>query len=167
MTQAAAFQATYSDWKLIKTRKVVQIVFEVPVEKAGLAYEVLNGMPNFGSEVWCAVARLQQPKESAAQPRPSPDESPSAGGAPRAASKSFHELVPAQQAGILCHEPAFWKFLSEFYDGVLVTKESEASAFVREFCGVASRAQLTPELSLWKSMVSDYRAWMREPAVVA
>ena len=53
-----AFQATYSDFKLVKTRKVVQIVLEVPLEAAGHAYNVLGGMPTFGNEQWFAVARL-------------------------------------------------------------------------------------------------------------
>ena len=39
---AAAFRASYSDWKLIKTRSVVQIVFEVPLEAADEAYQVLD-----------------------------------------------------------------------------------------------------------------------------
>lgn len=53
-----AFQATYSDWKLIRTRRVVQIVLEVPVEQADQAYKVLGGMPLSGEETWVGVARL-------------------------------------------------------------------------------------------------------------
>jgi hypothetical protein len=55
---AAAFRASYADWKLIKTRSVVQIILEVPLESADAAYKVLGGMPNFGAEQWMAVARL-------------------------------------------------------------------------------------------------------------
>ncbi len=62
MNSPAAFSATYSDWRVIKGRKVVQIVFEVPLEASGHAYNVLSGMPNFGSEKWFAIARMQQPK---------------------------------------------------------------------------------------------------------
>lgn len=60
MTEPAAFSANYADWKVIKTRRVVQIVLEVPLEAAGHAYNVLGGMPNFGSEDWFAVARLNK-----------------------------------------------------------------------------------------------------------
>ena len=59
MTDKATFSATYSDWKVVKTRCVVQIVFEVPLEAAGHAYNVLNGMPRFGKEEWFAIARLK------------------------------------------------------------------------------------------------------------
>lgn len=62
MENPAAFSATYSDWRVIKGRKVVQIVFEVPLEASGHAYNVLGGMPNFGSEKWFGVARMNQPK---------------------------------------------------------------------------------------------------------
>jgi hypothetical protein len=56
----AAFSATYSDWRVIKGRKVVAITFEVPVEASGHAYNVLDGMPKFGAEQWFGIARLQK-----------------------------------------------------------------------------------------------------------
>lgn len=59
MTEKAAFSATYSDWRIVKGRKAVQIVFEVPLEAAHHAYNVLGGMPNFGSENWFAIARMK------------------------------------------------------------------------------------------------------------
>ena len=62
MTRSANFLATYSDMRLIKGRKVVQYVFEVPLEGANTAYEVLVGMPNPAAEVWCAIARLDPSK---------------------------------------------------------------------------------------------------------
>ena len=49
---------TYSDWKLIKTRGVVQIVIEVPLENWRQAVDLL-GMPNPSEEVHVAVARLK------------------------------------------------------------------------------------------------------------
>lgn len=55
----AAFSAVYSDWKLIKTRGVVSISFEVPLEAAGHAYNVLSGMPSFAEETRFAIARLK------------------------------------------------------------------------------------------------------------
>lgn len=60
MTDTAAFSATYSDWKLIKTRGVVQIVLEVPLKAAGHAYNVLGGMPDYENEKWVGVARLEK-----------------------------------------------------------------------------------------------------------
>ena len=56
----AAFTATYSDWKIIKTRGAVSISFEVPLKAVGHAYNVLGGMPDFGTEQWFAIARLEK-----------------------------------------------------------------------------------------------------------
>ena len=57
---AAIFRASYSDWKLIRTRKCVQIIFEVPLEGglAHAAYAALGGMPDPAAEAWVAIARL-------------------------------------------------------------------------------------------------------------
>lgn len=60
MTKPAAFSAYYSDWKVIKTRSVVQIVLEVPLKAADHAYQVLGGMPNFEAEKMVAVARMEE-----------------------------------------------------------------------------------------------------------
>ena len=59
----AAFEATYSEWRLIKTRQAIQIIFEVPLHRSDEAYQVLGGMPQPGSEQWFAIARLQQTLE--------------------------------------------------------------------------------------------------------
>ncbi len=47
----------------------MQLVFEVPIEDSNLAYNVLGGMPNPASEVWCAIARLTT-EATAQQPPP-------------------------------------------------------------------------------------------------
>lgn len=171
----AAFQATYSDWKLIRTRKVVQIVFEIPVEQSGLAYEVLGGMPRPDSEVWCAIARLKQQKESAAEPRPSSHAPHATGGAH---SKGWHELSPSQQAGVLSNEHPFYLFiynhprtpkeLQAFADAAATMNES-CARIIRSLCGVKSRSDLNTnnEAAMkWRVIVSDYRAWMCAPEVV-
>lgn len=62
MNKPAAFSATYSNWKVIQGRKVVQIVFEVPLEKADEAYQALGGMPDNSVSTWCAIAKLDPEK---------------------------------------------------------------------------------------------------------
>jgi hypothetical protein len=79
-----AFKATYSDWKLIKTRGVVQVVMEVPLSEADAAYQILGGMPDFSSERWFGIAPLKNPpaeKESSkapAEPQSATDKPPAA-----------------------------------------------------------------------------------------
>ena len=53
----AVIQATYHNIVFVKTRKVVQIVLEAPIEHAQHVIEVL-GTPNPAEEHWVAVARL-------------------------------------------------------------------------------------------------------------
>lgn len=58
-TRSAAFRATYSDFRLVKGRKVVQFVFEVPLEAADEAFKAVGGMPNPMAEQWFAIAKLE------------------------------------------------------------------------------------------------------------
>jgi len=169
MTDRAAFQATYSDWRLIKGRKVVQIVFELPLEKASLAYESLGGMPNPASEVWCAIARmnLKEVMPDTAHDNTGPhnavprsqDEIPSkAGGAQR---RPFTSLPLTQQSAILCADPVFRSFLNEEYGCDCHDDESTAAA-LRKRCNVTSRADIKPgtmAASLFIQIREQFIAW--------
>lgn len=175
---AAAFQATYSDWRIIKGRKVVQVVFELPIEKADEAYQVLGGMPIAANETWCGIARLdlsqrRSPEVAETKPRPVP---PEPVGADRT-KRAFNELPPAQQAGMLCNEQAFRVFLKEKHpqtwrdcdpglNGSPFANDQAASV-VRELCKVNSRSELNGNNNTeWTSLVLAYRLWQNEPSVV-
>jgi len=144
MTEPAIFKAAYADFRLIKTRGVVSISFELPVEQAQAALDVLGGMPVAATEVWCAVARLK-PEKEVVQHKPVPngnyetvprqsdtqpsdgapnseldsrDGSQNSGGAPgadKAPRRRFASLPLPQQAAMLCQEGAFRVFLLEQY----------------------------------------------------
>lgn len=62
MEEPAAFTATYSDLKVVRTRQVVQFIFEVPLEAADHAINVLGGMPSPMQERWFAIARMDNSK---------------------------------------------------------------------------------------------------------
>lgn len=141
----ATFAACYADWKLIKTRKTVQIILEVPVEKSNEAYAALNGMPNAGEEIWVAVARLDPTKIKSGASASGRDEDGQLG---RSASSRPHKPVAAerrltQRAGILCADPLFHKWLGQISKMENVTEE-EATVYVRNKCGVASRKEIVP-----------------------
>jgi hypothetical protein len=156
---AAAFSATYSDWKVIKGRKVVQVVFEVPIESADLAYQVVGGMPHPGTEAWFGIAKLdprQQQKEPSA-PRKAP--------VPTAQPRQSHPAgAPsyAKQLGIACNEPAFWDFVREKLPRngcIAVTDEKQAADAVRFLCGVKSRSETikgTPAGDKARDLLLDY-----------
>lgn len=99
----------------------------------------------------------QQPAHTK-QPR---QPSSSADGAER---RSWGDLPPAQQAGIRCAEPAFWRFLNETSsEADVIDNADKAATYVRLICGIESRAELTGDHRarlIWRDLDSKYRAWM-------
>lgn len=132
-------KATYADLKTVKTRSTCQLILELPIE-ALTDVVALLGAPVPGNEVWVAVARLrpeavQQEPEQLETPRP---------------LKSL-----AQIAGIICNEPAFWKYIH-------VANADEAAKYVRGHCGVTSRAALDSNedaAQAFRTLKADYIIW--------
>lgn len=94
---------------------------------------------------------------------------------PARARKSWHEMSPATQAGILCNDMSFQKFLSESYEerwrgfAMEVSPDDRAAAIVRTICGVQSRAEISGFANAegrWINLVHNYRKWQIEPSVV-
>jgi phage recombination protein Bet len=90
-------------------------------------------------------------------------------------SDKWDALGPVAQAGTLCSKEAFWNFLHEIH-GMTLTKNPKenselAAVFVRQICGVSSRARLADPHTLaaakWRQLVADYRAWQRTPDLEA
>lgn len=161
---AAAFKATYAEWRVIKTRATVQLVFELPIEQADEAYQALGGMPIAAREVWCAIARLNLVGSSAVEH--GAVNASVAGSIPaRSSTRAFHELAPAQQAGILCNERAFRLFLAEKFD-MPIPDPDEAASVIRHHCKVKSRAEIKSDNGDWSGLVLAYRLWQREPEYV-
>ena len=63
-----AFRASYADFKIIKTRSVVQVIFEVPIEAADDVWKALGGVPTASSERWFGIAPLD-PSVAASPPK--------------------------------------------------------------------------------------------------
>lgn len=143
-----AILGTYSDFKLVKTRSVVQVVIEVPLERAHEVTE-LFGLPQPGAEVLIGMARL----------RP---------GTQRIEAPANEDRPPAklsQLAGILCNEGGFRVFLSE--NGFPSDSTEKAASAVRLVCGVRSRADLDTNADAavkFRELRGQYDAWRRVPA---
>jgi hypothetical protein len=165
---STAFKATYSDWKLIKTRGVVQVVMEVPLADADAAYDVLGGMPIHGKERWFGIAALKSTaEEAAAKPRQEIPHDSRPDGAKR--KMDWRDMQPAAQAGLRCAEPLFRAFLREVkrYGHC---DEEEAAIAVRDMCGVKSRADLGTVHAarvIWHQLDSEYLAWRAKERVGA
>jgi hypothetical protein len=170
---AAAFQATYSDWRIVKGRKVVQVVFELPLEQADTAYQVLGGMPIAAHEVWCGIARLKQGKEGDAiagvVSPPSPVVTPPRSTLTRAPSgadkRPFAEMPLPQQAGMLSQDRAFRLFLAEKFD-MPIPDPDEAADVIRHHCKIKSRADIKSDNVGWSELVLGYQVWKRAAEIV-
>lgn len=175
MADPAAFSATYSDWRLIRSRKVVQIVLEVPLEAADRAYEVLGGMPNPAAETWCGVARINPQREGSAIAAPTahdtdhtePSQPAPVPTTPARASRPFIEMPYSEQAGMLCNDMSFRKFLREKAHQYNANNAETAKQAVRRYCTVESLTEILPSTEAenrWNLLVSAYRAWERAPS---
>lgn len=165
-----AFRAAYSDWKVVKTRSCVQVVFEVPIELADEAYKVLGGMPQPSKSVWCGVARLnEKTKEDADKdgdarlpsdlddhaggvrpavatptlttPTPPPPTVPR-NTAGEAERRDWSALSYSTRAGIRCNEPIFRAFLREICGKPDARSADGAATAIRELCEVESRGDI-------------------------
>lgn len=155
MNAPAAIQGDYVDLRFIKSRKVCQIVIEVPIE-AGASFVAAFGTPNPATSVPVALARI----DPNAKPEPVKER------------RKWDELSIAQQAGIMCNEKGFQKFIQErqarssIHGPVDVTVD-DAAQYVRQLCGVNSRAHIEgkPEAErIFRDLKITYDNWLRVPA---
>lgn len=123
---AAAIKATFSDFKIIKSRNVAVLHFEVPLEGADAALAALGGLPQPASERWCGIARLTD--EAAHKPD---------------ARERYAQKSPGEQAviraALLTKDDAFQQWI-----GGPTTNDpiAHASRAIRNHCGIDSRAEL-------------------------
>ena len=141
-----AIQGTFADLKSVKTRSVVQMVIEIPIEQAERVVSMF-GFPQPGAEIAVAVARLDPEKAKG---------SVGARETPAKPKKRFHELPLSQQAALRCQDGGFREFLTAEH---AMIRNSDAADFVRRWCEVKSRAELDSNAkaaSLWTSLNYGY-----------
>ncbi|MDB5531568.1 MAG: Bcep22 gp19 [Devosia sp.] len=151
MTDAAIIQATYSEWKMVKTRKVLVLSFEVPLE-AQAAVQAALGTPMPDAETWVAIARLR-PEATVAEI--ATVEPPAIEHQPEPPLRKPAKL--AQLAGIMCNEGAFLRFSGS-------KNADEAANWLRGHCNVVSRADLDTNEDAaitFRRIKAEYDFWMR------
>jgi hypothetical protein len=62
-----AIKATFADWRTVKSRKMLQLIFEVPLETQAEVLTTL-GAPMPDRDIWVALARLNPMTESEVMP---------------------------------------------------------------------------------------------------
>jgi hypothetical protein len=159
---AQTFAGVFTDFKLVKTRNVAQVIVEVPIEAADQALATLGGLPRADQSPWVAVARLNC---TSVNPPAEPETS---------SVKIKRDWPMASQIHLRCQEPSLWKFLQEHHDFAPLWKRARnfglefggevAAEVVREWCGVTSRAQIIPgsyAAERWHSLEAEYEQFQR------
>lgn len=148
-----AFSATFSDLKLVKTRQVAQLIFEVPIEQFDQAYEILGGVPVPGKERWFGIAAIKTPKQQEVAEEPSREK------------MNWRDMQPAAQCALRCSDATFRAFLMEehsFRPRGGESHEEQATHFLRSFFGIQSRSELGTDHRkrvLWKQLDDQFQAW--------
>lgn len=148
MDKPAAIRGCFSDFKIIRTRKLCQIIIEVPIEQADSALAALGGVPRSDDEKWVAIARLDINAMKA--PLPHPKE-----------RREFFTLPMPNQAGIRSDDLKFQLWLGATYGGVFQNVD-DCAQVIREICGVKSRKEILPGTAAgdkWVSLLREYEGY--------
>lgn len=111
----AAFQGTFADFKIVKSRGVAQFTVETPLTSADAALAALGGVPRPDAEVWVAIARLVV--------KPAPDKP---------------ERSASQRAWALCQSMRFGEWIGETLSG----NPEYVAETLRHKLGIKSRSEL-------------------------
>jgi hypothetical protein len=152
MADERVISATFHTYRPVAGRKVLQLVFEVALEKDAETLSIL-GYPNIAEPNWYAIARLQG--------RPTVAESltvSEANGLPKQEpSDEGKDLV--RQCALTCKDVRFHTFLAN-KGWMEVVGEETATDRVRKMLGVKSRGELglnDVAQRKWKMLHAEYR----------
>lgn len=144
MRDHTVIDATFSDYRTVKSRSVLQLILEVPIERQADVFAAL-GFPMPSAPVWCAVVRLKDKPGDHATPQPV--KAPSA--APVAARERYRlgdkGEQAVQRAGILAKDEQFQEWLRYSERVIGSCDEAKAADYIRAWCMVGSRREIASD----------------------
>ncbi len=146
MTDRAAIAGVFADMKSVKTRSVVQMIVEIPIEQAEAVVQMF-GYPKPGAEVPVAVARLKA-KPSAEIVS---DDTPTL---QKRQPRRWEDMPPSQAAALACQSLPFRQWLG-------ATCAATADEQLKLMLGISSKSELDTDpvaAEMWKAQLSSYRA---------
>lgn len=162
MSAPAAISGSFADYRLVKSRSVLQLVIEVPVEQQGAAFAAL-GYPLPGTEIPVAVARMNSPagthqpsneRIEATGSSPGKD-APRPVGEPSSAYQRYHNASAPQRAvmraAMLAKDVRFRAWIPQQDDCPFGTpfdtvSETEAEIYIRTRCCGSNSRKLIAEV---------------------
>lgn len=180
MSEHCIIRADFSNWRPIQGRKVMQLIFEVPIEEAEAALKML-GIPQPGASTWCAIALLENGKPAgersagSQKQMPKPSENSAVAGNPTGhelkhtnvntaetgtseTHRKFADLPLSQQAAIRCGDAMFQEYLKR-------DNADAAADEVRLYCEVESRSEINLRAdsgARWLQLEAKYQAWLTD-----
>jgi hypothetical protein len=121
MSAPRVIKATFHDWRTVKGRKQLQLVFEVALEEQQTVLTML-GPPESSGSKWCAIALLDLKAAQA-----------------RGADK--HERSLAERCAILCNDVRFRDFLAQTW-GIRYLDAASTDAAIKARLGIVSKTEL-------------------------
>jgi hypothetical protein len=180
LSDLRGIEADFATWRPVQGRKVLQLVFEVPLENTQHVLDML-GIPQPGESKWCAIALLRNGSNAGERSNSKAGNTPSASGAfsekigesapsstpshtiassaengtsdvqANAAKKPWSEYSRSQQAFILIRDPAF----RDYFDAA---DQSFCDKKLKQHLRIASKSELDDPSnhSRWDEFVALY-----------
>lgn len=148
MIAAAIIRGVFVDLRTLPSRGIARVTVEIPIEAANDALAKLGGFPLPSETRWVAVALLAPETDEPAPPsvpgpaKQMPVEPAATAPSMTVGGRPWRDLKFAQQAGIMCSDSDFQAWLGVPSDIDKASMAARAAAFVRQRCGVTSRAEL-------------------------
>jgi hypothetical protein len=174
MSDARAIRACYSEWRMIKSRNALQLVFEVSLEQQEEVLRML-GAPMPGQEKWCGIAVLKSDAPTPAM------EDATKQHKSMVAKERYLQMPEWEKARarsvLLCKDKQFQNWLRQDhpYDwhGALVNShpstpaEEIAAICLRKWLVIESRKDIATEESAYKAFISLETAFRRATGQMA
>lgn len=155
MTKPAALQADFTSYKPVPSRKVLQLVFEVPLETQEQTFKVL-GYPTPGESTWVAVARLDTKPQAQAEGATAPNK-----------THSWDTMSRSQRAAVKCGDRGFQIWLcndhrpqnGRCWPQPGMTATEKADLVLKESLGITSKRELDvpgPKADAFDRLMASY-----------
>ena len=156
MTDHRIIQARYATWRPVQSRKLLQLVFEVPLEKQGEVLKYL-GAPLPDRDIQCAIAVLNG--EAGANDLQQVSEKPTSEVPASPPKRKFEDLPLTQQAVLLCKREAFQRYIQ-------VENEEAAKEWLCDHLGISSRSEIENSFNKtenFKDLYGRFQDWLNDP----